>query len=81
MFPIFKGKAYGSVTVGERGQLVVPAALRKSMDIKQGDQLMVFAHPEKKVISLISSKDLAGLLEKAEKILSKLENKVSYSKV
>ena len=73
---IFKGKTYGAVTLGERGQVVIPAELRKTLKIKSGDQLMVFANPEKRIISLMPSKDFSDFLEKASKIISKLENKV-----
>lgn len=76
MQAFFKGKVYGSVTVGERGQLVIPAELRKALRIKSGDQLMVFAKLDKKVISLMSSKDFSQFLERAEKLISKLESKV-----
>jgi len=79
MFPLFKGKSYGSITVGERGQIVIPASLRKEFGIKPGDQMMVFAKPEKKIkaIAIISTKELSSLLEKAEKAIAKLETKVS----
>ena len=30
------------VTVGERGQVVIPAAIRESIGISAGDKLMVF---------------------------------------
>jgi len=73
MQPIFKGKVYGAVTIGERGQLVIPAELRKALHIKSGDQLMVFAKLDKKIISLMSSKDLSSFLERAEKVISRLE--------
>ncbi len=76
MQAIFKGKAYGSVTIGARGQLVVPAELRKVLRIKAGDQVMVFALPDKKVISLMPAKDFSQFLERAEKVISKLETKV-----
>lgn len=32
---------YGSVTVSERGQIVVPADARKDFDIKAGDKLLI----------------------------------------
>ena len=73
---IFKGKTYGAVTVGERGQLVIPAELRKALNIKSGDQLMVFAKPDRKVINLMPSKDFSRFLERAAKVISKLERKV-----
>lgn len=37
-----KGKhLFGLVTVGEKGQIVIPAKARKLFDIKQGDRLVV----------------------------------------
>ena len=54
---IFKGKAYGTATIGERGQLVIPSGLRKALGIKPGDQLMVFAKLDKRIIHLMPEKD------------------------
>ena len=76
MNAIFKGKAYGSITVGDRGQIVIPAELRKLFNIKPGDQLMVFAKLDKKVVSLMHEKDFSRFLEKAAKVISKFEKKV-----
>ena len=73
---IFRGKTHGTVTVGERGQIVIPAALRKEFKIKPGDQLMVFSKPERKIVSLIHLRDLNSFLERAEKALAKLGSKV-----
>ena len=36
---------YGAVTVGERGQVVIPAEARKRMGISAGDKLLVMGHP------------------------------------
>ncbi len=33
---------YGAVTVGERGQITIPAAARKTFDILPGDKILVF---------------------------------------
>ena len=35
-------KFYGSVTVSERGQIVLPAEARKDFNVKTGDKLLVF---------------------------------------
>jgi AbrB family looped-hinge helix DNA binding protein len=76
MNAIFKGRAYGAVTVGERGQLVIPAELRRALRIKSGDQLMVFAKADKRIINLMPEKDFSVFLEKAAKLISRLESKV-----
>jgi len=35
----------GTVTVGERGQVVIPAEARKKLDIHTGDKLFIMSHP------------------------------------
>jgi len=40
-------KFYGSITVSERGQVVIPADARKDFGIKAGDKLLVFGDLEK----------------------------------
>jgi len=36
-------KVFGAVIMGERGQIVIPADIRKTFKIKPGDRLIVFA--------------------------------------
>lgn len=36
---------YGSVTVGERGQVVIPADAREELGIRPGDKLLAMRHP------------------------------------
>lgn len=38
-------KFFGSVTIGQRGQLVVPADARDELGINPGDKLLVFKAP------------------------------------
>ncbi len=40
------GGFMGSVTVGEKGQIVIPKAVRDMMGIKPGDSLILLANPE-----------------------------------
>ena len=40
-------KFYGSVTVSERGQIVIPTTARKDFGIKTGDKLLVFGDLER----------------------------------
>ena len=36
---------YGSATVGERGQIVIPVDAREDLGYKPGDRLIVLRHP------------------------------------
>jgi AbrB family looped-hinge helix DNA binding protein len=44
---------FGTVTVGERGQVVIPAEARKAFGIETGDKLLVFAHPSQHGVTLV----------------------------
>ncbi len=36
---------FGSATVGERGQIVIPAEARSALGIQPGDKLLILKHP------------------------------------
>jgi AbrB family looped-hinge helix DNA binding protein len=40
-------KFYGSVTIGERGQIVIPVDARKDFGMQPGDKLLVFGDLER----------------------------------
>ena len=69
MSNISKDKIYGSATVGERGQVVIPANIRKSFRMKAGDKLIVFSKHE--MIGLIPAEEFSHMLDKASEMLSK----------
>ena len=53
-----KGKhVFGLVTVGEKGQIVIPAKARKVFDIKAGDQLIVLGD-EEQGIAIVKGEDI-----------------------
>ncbi|PIS42763.1 MAG: AbrB family transcriptional regulator [Candidatus Kerfeldbacteria bacterium CG08_land_8_20_14_0_20_40_16] len=56
-------KICGTATLGERGQVVIPADIRKRMDLKTGDKLLVFCKFDQ-IIGLIKAKDLNSFLDK-----------------
>ncbi|MGB9797618.1 MAG: AbrB/MazE/SpoVT family DNA-binding domain-containing protein [bacterium] len=43
----------GSASVGERGQIVIPAEARQRLGLKTGDKLLVFVNPLNNGIFLI----------------------------
>jgi AbrB family looped-hinge helix DNA binding protein len=43
---------FGAVTVGERGQIVIPAAARKKFRIDPGDKLLIMGDPGKRGLML-----------------------------
>ena len=79
-----KGKKfYGSVTVSERGQIVIPAEARKDFDIKTGDKLLVLADLEKGIVftkanfMLQMMEGTLNAMQKVESIVKPKGNKES----
>ena len=64
---------YGSVTVGERGQVVIPIEARREFDIVPGGKLLVFSAPGGKALMLIKAESVAEFLATATERLSQLE--------
>ena len=68
-------KVFGTVTVGERGQVVIPAKLRKSYKLKPGDKLLVIAGPNGP-IGFVPMDDFSVFLEQHEKLLAQIRKNV-----
>ena len=61
-----KGKhVFGVVTVGEKGQIVIPAKARKVFDIKAGDQLIGLGD-EEQGIAIVKGEDILPRLTRNE---------------
>jgi len=69
-----ESKVYGAVAVGERGQIVIPAEVRKLYHIKAGDRVIVFSKPGGP-IALIPAEKFSRFLEQATSILKKIKKK------
>lgn len=61
---------YGSVTVGERGQIAIPARARREHDIQAGQKLLVLGSPEG--IALMSVDRLFEVLERSGELLDEV---------
>lgn len=55
---------YGSTTVGERGQIVLPAKLRKHFRMKKGDRFIVMGTETKSCIILVKADVMTSLMSK-----------------
>ncbi|MFA5051437.1 MAG: AbrB/MazE/SpoVT family DNA-binding domain-containing protein [Patescibacteria group bacterium] len=56
-------KISGTTTVGERGQVVIPADIRSQMKLVVGEKLFVFTH-KNELIGLVRAADFDKILEK-----------------
>ncbi len=71
MSALAKGKVYGAVTVGERGQVVIPAQIRKLFKIKPRDKLIVLAKTD--MIGLIPSERFNAFLDQMAQMVAKFK--------
>lgn len=56
-------KPLGTTVVGERGQIVIPSEIRKNLDLKKGDKLLVFAK-SKRFIGLVKTDEIDKVLDR-----------------
>ena len=59
------------VTIGERGQVVIPAPMRERYGLKAGDKLMVYAKGD--MIGLVPSSQFKAMVAGLTAKLSQLE--------
>lgn len=61
---------YGTVKVGDRGQIVIPSKARKDFSIKPGDLLLVIAGRNRRGLAIVKAD---AMREFASKVLKGLE--------
>lgn len=65
---------YGSVTVGERGQVVIPADARAQLGINAGDKLIVMKHPVHKGLMVFKFDSMRAFLDELSEGLDRMQN-------
>lgn len=64
---------FGTSTVGERGQVVIPAEAREEFNIQPGDKLMVMRHPVHAGVMLFKIDSAREFLDEFQKTLDRFE--------
>jgi AbrB family looped-hinge helix DNA binding protein len=72
----FENRFYDVVTVGERGQVVVPSNARKALRIKPGDKLLALEGPMGSSVVFFKIKSIDEVFEKMSKALSKIKRQI-----
>ena len=64
-------KFYGATTIGERGQVVIPAEARKDLDLSHSTKVMVFSGgPIGDGLLLLKADTVSEMLTRANQMLS-----------
>ena len=68
---------YGTTTVGEKGQAVIPSRARKELGVKAGEQLLVFGFDKEMIVlsKLSNIEKFASHMESQLKDLRKIIKK------
>ena len=69
-------KFYGSTTMGERGQIVLPVKLRKDFNLKKGDKLLVAGNPDFSRIALIKADTMDDYLDIMSEKINQMRIKI-----
>ena len=65
-------KFYGSVTVGERGQVAIPAEARRDQEIAPGCKLLAFAGPDGKALVFVKAEYVTEVIASASTLFSQV---------
>ena len=72
----FEKRFYDVVTVGERGQVVIPSNARKALKIKPGDKLLALEGPMGASIVFMRLKSMDAVIDRATKMIGKIKSKI-----
>lgn len=68
-------KLYGLATLGEKGQVIVPAEARRILKLKKGDKLLVFGFGD--MIAFATPSDLERMADRLAERLSAIQGIIS----
>jgi AbrB family looped-hinge helix DNA binding protein len=60
---------HGAVTVGERGQIVIPAEVRRAFGIEAGEKLLILCHPADQSIIIVKAEAMMRFLNKMQEVI------------
>ncbi len=67
------GAFYGTSTVGERGQIVIPADARAEMGFAPGDKILIMRHPIHKGLMIFKMEAVREFLDEFSAQVERLE--------
>lgn len=69
----FSEAFYGSSTIGERGQIVIPAEARADLGFQPGDKVIIMRHPVHKGIVLFKMEAVREFLDDFQRNLDRID--------
>ena len=70
----------GTVSVGQKGQIVIPVELREKMNVQPGDKLITLYFEDKNAIGLITEAAAQEMVNKMSEHVSALDTVIRWTK-
>lgn len=68
---------YGSATIGERGQVVIPAEARQELGIEPGDKVLFMHHPIHEGIMIFKIEAVKDFLDEFAASVQRIEARIA----
>lgn len=68
---------FGTATVGERGQIVIPADARKRFNIEPGDKILILSAPGKNGLMLCKLSAMREFMSAFQNALARVEQEIT----
>lgn len=66
----------GTVTIGPKGQVVIPVEAREKMGVQPGDKLIALYLDDHKTVSFVTEKEMQTIINKMGSHLTNLSNEL-----
>jgi AbrB family looped-hinge helix DNA binding protein len=73
----FDDAFYGSATVGERGQVVIPAEARQELGIEPGDKILFMRHPIHEGLQVFKIDAVRDFLDEFSASVQRIEARIA----
>lgn len=71
----FEDAFYGSATVGDRGQIVIPVEARQELGIHPGDKVLIMRHPIHKGLMVFQLNSVKEFLDEFSVQVQRIEER------
>ena len=71
----FEDAFYGSATVGDRGQIVIPVEARQELGIHPGDKVLIMRHPIHKGLMVFQLNSVKEFLDEFSAQVQRIEER------
>jgi AbrB family looped-hinge helix DNA binding protein len=70
---------YGTATVGERGQIVIPVEARQDLGINPGDKLLMMKHPQCSSLMVAKIENVISFFDEMTRQLQQIDSEEADS--